>query len=99
MLRVEQTEHTSQPDSWIGADKVKHFFISAFIESVTFSGLLAAGASRNTALAGAVGTTAAFGVGRELYDKRTKGQFSVKDLTWDAAGAGAAVAMLSSTQR
>ena len=86
-------------DSWFGADKVKHFFMSAFIESMTFSGLQAAGASRNTAFAGAIGTTTAFGIGREIHDKKTKGLFSVGDLTWDAVGAGAAGLVLRKTQR
>ena len=64
--------------------------MSAFIESMTFSGLQAAGASRNTAFAGAIGTTAAFGIGREIHDKKTKGLFSLGDLTWDGVGTGAA---------
>jgi hypothetical protein len=78
---------------------VKHFFMSAFIESMTFSGLQAAGASRNTAFAGAIGTTAAFGIGREIHDKKTKGLFSLGDLTWDAVGAGSAGLVLRKTQR
>ena len=86
-------------DSWFGPDKVKHFFISALIESVTFSGLQATGASRGSAFAGAIATTAAFGIAREIHDKRTKGLFSVPDLTWDAAGGGAALLVLRSTQR
>jgi len=86
-------------DSWSGPDKVKHFFISAFIESLAFGGLQAAGAGRSTAFAGAIVTTAAFALARELYDKRTKGIFSIPDLTWDAAGAGAAALVLRSTQQ
>lgn len=86
-------------ESWSGPDKIKHFFISAFIESLTFSGLQATGASRNTAFAGAIVTTAAFGIGREVHDKRTKGIFSIPDLGWNAAGAGAAALVLRSTQR
>jgi hypothetical protein len=30
------------PDSWFASDKVKHFFMSAFIESVSYSALQAA---------------------------------------------------------
>ncbi|MDP9178846.1 MAG: alpha/beta hydrolase [Gemmatimonadota bacterium] len=85
-------------DSWSGPDKVKHFFISGFIESLTFGGLLSSGAGHGAALAGAVATTAAFAFARELYDKRTKGIFSIPDLAWDAAGAGAAALMLRATQ-
>ena len=89
----------SAHDSWFGPDKIKHFFISAFIESVAFSSLQAIGAGRDVAFAGALATTAAFAFGREVHDQRTKGIFSVPDLTWDAAGAGAAALVLRSTQR
>jgi putative lipoprotein len=94
-----QAERKRPRDSWLGPDKVKHFFMSAFIQSLTFSGLQLVGASRNVAFAGAIGTTAAFGIGRELHDKRTKGLFSIPDLTWDAAGAAAALPLLLHTQR
>jgi uncharacterized protein YfiM (DUF2279 family) len=93
-----QAHHTRQHDSWLGADKIKHFFLSAFIESITFSGLQAAGVHRDAAFAGAIGATATFGIGREVRDKRTKGLFSLADLTWDALGAGTAALMLRSTQ-
>jgi putative lipoprotein len=94
-----QARHPRARDSWFGADKIKHFFMSAFIESLTFSGLQAAGAHRNAAFAGAVGVTAAFGIGKEFHDRRLGELFSIRDLAWDAAGAGAAVVMLRSTQR
>ena len=85
-------------DSWFGIDKIKHFFISAFIESVSYSALQAARVERRPALAGAIGVSAAFGVARELHDKRTPGNhFSYRDLTWDAVGIGAGAAMLTRT--
>ncbi len=84
-------------ESWFGVDKLKHFFISAFVESVTFSVFQAAGANRRTALTGAIGVTVAVGIARETYDRRTKKVFSLRDLTWDAAGAAAAAVMLSRT--
>jgi putative lipoprotein len=94
-----QLGHTRLRDSWFGVDKIKHFFMSAFIESLTFSGLQAAGAHRSASFAGAIGATAAFGIGKEVHDKRKGEPFSIRDLTWDAAGAGAALVMLKSTQR
>lgn len=91
---------TNRPkDTWLGSDKVKHFFMSAFIESMTFSGLQAVGAKRNAAFAGAAATTAAIGIGREIHDKKTKGLFSFGDLAWDAVGGGAAGLVLRKTQR
>jgi uncharacterized protein YfiM (DUF2279 family) len=85
-------------DSWFGIDKIKHFFISAFIESVTYSALQAAHVKRRPALAGAIGVTAALGVAREIHDKRKPGnRFSYRDLTWGALGITAGAAMLSHT--
>jgi putative lipoprotein len=87
-------------DSWFGVDKIKHFFMSAFIESVSYSALQAAHANHRSAMAGAIGVTAAFGIGREIHDSRNpKNIFSVKDLSWDAIGAGAGLVLLSHTIR
>jgi putative lipoprotein len=87
-------------DAWFGADKIKHFFMSAFIESVTYSALQAARVNHRAALGGAIGVTMAIGVGREIHDKRTPGNiFSVRDLTWDAVGATAGAVLLSQTRR
>lgn len=102
VIPVDVSAQAPQPsprDSWLAVDKLKHFFLSAFIESLSFSGLQAIGANRNTAFAGAITTAAGFAVGKEFYDKKTKRLFSYKDLTWDAAGAGTALVMLRSTQR
>ena len=85
-------------DSWFGIDKIKHFFMSAFIESVSYSALQAAHVKRRPALAGAIGVSAAFGVARELKNKRTPGNwFSYRDLTWDAIGTAAGAVMLTHT--
>ncbi|MDP9200995.1 MAG: VanZ family protein [Gemmatimonadota bacterium] len=85
-------------DSWFGIDKIKHFFMSAFIESVSYSALQAAHVKRRPALAGAIGVSAAFGVAREIHDKRTPGKwFSYRDLTWDALGIGAGASLLTHT--
>jgi uncharacterized protein YfiM (DUF2279 family) len=87
-------------DSWFSPDKVKHFFMSAFIESVTYSALQAARVNHRPALGGAMGVTMAVGVGREIHDKRTPGNiFSVRDLTWDAVGATAGAVLSSQTRR
>jgi uncharacterized protein YfiM (DUF2279 family) len=39
------------------------------------------------------------GVGKEVHDLHTNGEFSLRDLTWDAAGAGAATVLLVRTKR
>ncbi|HEY0527952.1 MAG TPA: DUF2279 domain-containing protein [Gemmatimonadaceae bacterium] len=87
-------------ESWFGADKIKHFFISAFVESLAFSGLQAAGANRRVALGGGIATSAAIGIAREIHDWRTPGKwFSYRDLTADAVGIGAAAILLRHTAR
>jgi uncharacterized protein YfiM (DUF2279 family) len=87
-------------DSWFSPDKIKHFFMSAFIESVTYSALQAARMNHRPALGSAIGVTLAIGVGREIHDRRTPGNiFSVRDLTWDAVGATAGAVLLSQTRR
>ena len=84
-------------DSWFGSDKIKHFFLSAFATSVSYSALQAAGAGHRTAMTGAIGASIGLGVGRELYNLRTTKVFSFRDLTWNAIGTGAAATMLSRT--
>jgi Predicted periplasmic lipoprotein (DUF2279). len=92
--------HSMTPrDTFLGPDKVKHFFMSAFIESFGFAGMEWVGASRGAAIGTATAITAAAGVGREIHDKITKKLFSFGDLTWDAIGTGAALLLVSHTQR
>ncbi|MEO5817144.1 MAG: hypothetical protein ABIT20_17885 [Gemmatimonadaceae bacterium] len=86
-------------DRWLAEDKIKHFFTSAFVQSMSYGALRTSGLGHGAALAGASAATAAVGVGKELRDLRVKGEFSVKDLTWDAAGAGAMTVLLVRTQR
>lgn len=86
-------------ESWFGIDKLKHFFLSAFATSVSYSALQAAGANRKTAMAGAIGASAALGISREIYNLRTTKVFSLKDLAWDAMGTGAAATVLSRTTK
>ena len=85
-------------DKWIGTDKVKHFFMSAFVQSAAFSAARAAGASHASAQAIGGVTTGALGFAREVHDKRVGKIFSVKDLAWDAAGGVSAAALLRRTR-
>lgn len=86
-------------DGWFTRDKAQHFFMSAFVQSLGYGSLRAAGLSHGAALAGASVTTAAIGVGKEVRDGRVKGEFSLRDLTWDAAGAGSMSLLLAHTAR
>lgn len=86
-------------DRWFGADKVKHFLTSAFVQGATYATLQAAGAEHGPALAGASAVTLSVGVGKEWLDRRRGGAFSGRDLAWDAAGAGAVTLVLVRTRR
>jgi len=86
-------------DGWLGPDKVKHFFTAAFVQSMGYGTLRAAGAGHGLSLGGATAATAAVSLAKERHDRRTKGVFSVGDLAWDAAGAGAATVVLQRTTR
>jgi uncharacterized protein YfiM (DUF2279 family) len=87
-------------DRWFSADKAKHFFTAAFVQSASFSALRAAGASRPTAFAGATLVSVGVSVGKELRDIRTPGgDPSLKDLAWDFAGIAAASALMGQTHK
>lgn len=90
--------HAGAGDHWFGADKVKHFVMSAFIESVTYSALRSAHVRHDPALIAASSLTLGVGVGKELYDHHSYGLFSVKDLSWDIAGNAAAATVLARTR-
>ena len=85
-------------DSWFARDKVQHFFSSAFVQSVSYASLRKAGVAPGPSLTGASLTTAAVGIGKEIHDRNTAGDFSAKDLTWDAAGAAAVSVLLVRTR-
>jgi uncharacterized protein YfiM (DUF2279 family) len=82
-------------DRWFAPDKLKHFFMAAFVQSVSFSALRTARVDHSAALVGASAVTLTVGIGKELYDRHVKGDFSMRDLTWDAAGGGAASLLLA----
>jgi uncharacterized protein YfiM (DUF2279 family) len=90
--------HAPPGDSWFGADKVKHFFLSALIQSATYSAARTVGLERSAGqIAGGV-MVAGFGLGKELHDRRSAKPFSVRDLAWDAGGGVAAAALLNGTR-
>lgn len=88
-----------QTDTFLGPDKVKHFMMSAFIEAIGFNALQAANVDRGASLGAATAVTLGIGIARELHDGRTKGLFSLGDLTWDTLGTAAALLVISHSQR
>ena len=81
-------------DAWFGADKLKHFLMSALVQSATFSIARSAGAGHGSAMAAGVSSALTVGLVKEFHDKRVGKPFSAKDLFWDAAGTASAAALL-----
>jgi uncharacterized protein YfiM (DUF2279 family) len=98
-LPADAQSRQKPADPAFGVDKVKHFFIVGFVESMSFASLQAAGSNRSTARTGAIAAATAVSFGREIHDRRTKGLFSVRDLVWDAIGASAALIVINKTQK
>jgi uncharacterized protein YfiM (DUF2279 family) len=88
----------SPGDNWFAPDKVQHFFSSAFVQTMSYGALRTTGLDHRAALTGATITTATVGIGKEYHDLLTHDDFSYRDLTWDAIGAGAATLVLVRTQ-
>jgi len=86
-------------DRWLAPDKVKHFFTAAFVQSVAFGSLRAVRVGQGAALVGASAVTATASIGKEIWDAHGHGTPSARDLTWDAAGAGAATLLLLHTSK
>ena len=95
---VRTQDEQPAPDRWFASDKVKHFFMSALIQSGAYSLARSANASRSNAQIAASVASVAFGAAKELRDRRQGHRFSVKDLIWDGAGALAAAALLNGTR-
>jgi uncharacterized protein YfiM (DUF2279 family) len=87
----------SRPSRWFSPDRVKHFFLSFFVQSASYSAARAANLGNGPALAAATGVTAAASLAKELSDRRHGTGFDRRDLVWDALGAGAATALLART--
>jgi uncharacterized protein YfiM (DUF2279 family) len=84
-------------DRWFSPDKVKHFFMAAFVQSVSYSALRATDLGHRSSLIGASATSVAVSIGKEMSDARRTGLFSKRDLVWDAAGIGASTLLLERT--
>jgi uncharacterized protein YfiM (DUF2279 family) len=85
-------------DGWFGPDKLKHFFMTAVLQSFAYSAAQAAGADSGDAMRIGLAAAGVAAVGREIYDARSKQRFSIPDLVWDAGGGVAATAMLRHTR-
>lgn len=85
-------------DRWFSADKAKHFFMAAFVQSATYTSLRAVGLNSDASIGAASVVSVGVSIGKEVHDRRHGGPFSGKDLVWDAAGIGAASALVLRTR-
>lgn len=85
-------------DPWFGPDKLKHFFMSALVETASYGALRAANVPHVKSLQFASVVSVAVGVGKEVEDSQHGESFSVRDLTWDLAGAASAAAILQAAR-
>ena len=53
-------------DKWFSSDKVKHFFMAAFVQSGSFGGLRLVGVERSGSLVGASVVSSGFSIGRDV---------------------------------
>ncbi len=83
----------AEVDNWFGEDKIKHFAFSFAITAAVAGAARLVTAGENSAWTGAAFGLAA-GVGKELYDQKTRNAASLRDLIWDLAGVGAGVLLM-----
>lgn len=87
---------SQQKDGWLSTDKAAHFAVSAFITAGSFYVLhQEQGFERDKSLLLSAGLALAFGIGKEIYDRRNSKQgASWNDLAADVVGIGVAVISL-----
>jgi putative lipoprotein len=76
----------SPSDPWFGRDKFLHFTVSALIQCASHAAIRSRGSTYAQASWGAAAVTASAGIGKELWDRHRKRDFSFRDLTWDGIG-------------
>jgi uncharacterized protein YfiM (DUF2279 family) len=81
-----------------GGDKARHFFVSFGAVMLANGAFRSAGLNRNETVSVSVALTVTIGTAKEVRDGSRGGTFSVLDLLWDAAGAGAAALLLARTR-
>ena len=86
-------------DRWFARDKLKHFLVAAFTQSVSYSVARLAGVEHRGSIVAASAVTVGVSLGKEFVDGRRGRGFSAKDLVWDVAGGVAATAMLNRAER
>ena len=89
-LKIMPEMRTVISDPWFGQDKILHFSAGFAIPGLTYHFYVCRlNRDENRGKVYAVSLTALLALGKEIYDKQTKGHFSWKDLAWDGLGLAA----------
>jgi uncharacterized protein YfiM (DUF2279 family) len=87
---ISEKDKTEWVDKWWGADKAKHFLVSAFLVGASYK-IYHDGLQNNKehSLYLSTGFALSLGLGKEIYDEtRPRKKFSYKDLVYDLLGIG-----------
>ena len=85
----------AQPeDRWFAEDKMRHLAMAFATTGFSQAGARAAGATPDAATAIGVAASIVASLGKEVFDRKAGGHFSVRDLVWDAAGIVLGVVMV-----
>ena len=77
----------SDADPWWGQDKALHLSASFMIAGDGYAGASLLSRRESTRLGAGAGLALAAGAAKEVYDKYSGGDASLRDLTWDVVGA------------
>lgn len=74
-------------DAWTSQDKFLHFSVSTALSGFSYYYLVSRSDTENrTARLYSLSLGAFAGLAKEIYDSRTRGCFSWKDIVWDGVG-------------
>ena len=74
-------------DPWLGQDKALHFSACFMFAGDGYAGASVFTQRESTRLGAGAGMAVAAGAAKEVYDRYSGGDASLRDLTWDVVGA------------
>ena len=85
-------------DAWFAEDKMRHLAMAFAATTFAHAAGRAAGMDAGSATAAGAAAAVAASVGKEIFDRRAGGIFSVRDLVWDAVGIALGVLMVGNAR-
>jgi putative lipoprotein len=86
LLAAPTPARAGEPDPWLGRDKALHFGASALLAGGGYAGAAALSDRTSVRLAAGAGVAVSAGIAKEVYDRFSGGDASLRDLAWDAVG-------------